>query len=375
MRQSAIVIVLGTSAVAWTLAAGVTHAIDDAAVAWQSAEDVRRQLEQPVSISWSGVPLRQAVGNLARSQRVAMMLDRRVDPDQEIEMALNDVPLREALLRIAAKLNLGMSQVGPVMYLGPAITAERLQTIVELRKQEIGRLAPAPRAALIAPKPCKWEMLSTPQELLTAAARDYGVRVGPSAELPHDLWPAGELPAVGLAERVSLIAAQFDLTFQLSSDGSTIHLLPMPKQPVLEKSYAATTPAAAIGRLKNVVKHSELIAGDRKIVVRGPAEEHEIVASVLSGKTVRRTTVGQGKTVYQLNIVMPVGRLIRELGPKLNLEIEIDEQAIQRANRSLDKDVNVSIKDASEEQLLKAVLEPAGLTYERVDRKLIVRPK
>jgi hypothetical protein len=375
MRTSAIVIVLGTSIVVWMLAAGMLHAADDRAVAWHSAEGVRRQLEQPVSISWSGVPLRQAVQNLARSQRVAMLLDRRVDPDQEIELALTDISLEEVLSRIAAKLNLGVSHVGPVIYLGPAATAERLQTLVELRKQEIDRLPPAARAALVAPKPCHWEMLSTPKELLAEAGRDYAVRIEPPADLPRDLWPAGELPLVVLAERISLFAAQFDLTFQVSPDGRAVRLMPMPERAVLEKSYPVATPAAAIGRLKDVLKRSELTAGDRKIVVRGPAEEHDMVATLLSGKTVRRTTVTQGKTVYQLNIVMPVGRLIRELSPKLNLDIEFDELAIQRAGLSLDRDVKVSVKDASEEELLKAVLEPAGLTFTRAGKRLVVRPK
>jgi hypothetical protein len=374
MRQNGIVIALCAWIVAWMLAAGVLRAAD-AALAWRDAEGVSRQLEQPVSINWLGVPLRQAVQNLARSQRVALMLDRRVDPDQEIELTLNDVALGEALSRIAAKLNLGMSRSGPVMYLGPAATAERLRTLVELREQEIDRLPAALRARLRVPKSCRWAMLSTPRELLAAAGGDYGLRIEPSSNLPHDLWPAGELPPVGLAERISLITAQFDLTFELSPDGGAVGLIPMPQRPVLEKSYRAASPAEAIGSLKNIVKHAELIPGDRTILVRGPAEEHDLVAAMLSGKKVRRAVVKQGKTIYQLKIVMPVGRLIRELGPKLNLDIEIDEPAIERAGLSLDKDVNISVKDVSEEQLLKAVLEPAGLTFTRAGEKLVVRPK
>lgn len=375
MRRSAIVIVLATSLVARMLAAGTLCAADDRAVAWHSAEGVRRQLQQPVSISWSGVPLRQAVQNLARSQRVAMLLDRRVDPGQEIELVVANVALDEALARIAATLNLGVSRVGPVIYLGPLKTAERLRTLVELRSQEIDRLPPAVRAALGTPKRCQWDMLSTPRALLAEAASDYGVRIEPSAVVPHDLWDAGELPPVGLAQRVSLIAAQFDLTFELSAGGAAIRLVPMPETAVLEKQYPAANPAAAIVQMNSVLKRSELAAGDRQIVVRGPAEEQEMVASLLAGKSVRRTTVARGKTVYQLNIVMPVGRLIRELAPKLALDIEIDEQALERAGVNLDQDVNVSVQDASEEELLKAVLEPAGLTFQRAGKTLVVRPK
>jgi hypothetical protein len=72
---------------------------------------------------------------------------------------------------------------------------------------------------------------------------------------------------------------------------------------------------------------------------------------------------------------MPVGRLIRELATKLELQVEIDERAIEQAGISLDRDVSVSVKDATEDQLLQAVLDPAGLTFKRSGKTLVVRPK
>jgi hypothetical protein len=348
---------------------------DDPPVAWQSVEGVRRQLDQPVSLNWSGVPLRQAIMNLARSQRVAIVLDRRSDPDQKIELVLNDVRLAEALARIAAHLKLGVSRVGPVVYLGPPPIAERLRTLVELRKQEINRLPSPVRSALFVQKRTRWEMLAAPRELLAAAARDYRVRIEPADDVPHDLWPAYDLPAIGLAERVSLILAQFDLTFELADEGRTLRLVPMPLEAVLEKPYASANAAAVIGRLKTLLKRSEIEAKGKGFVVRGPAEEHEMVEALVSGERVRRTTVNEGKKVYQLNIAMPVGRLIKQLGPMLELEVQIDEARIKRAGLSLEQEVKVSVKNASEEQLLRSVLEPAGLSFERDGKTLVVRPK
>jgi hypothetical protein len=344
-------------------------------VAWQSAEGVRRQLDHPVSLNWSGVPLRQAIGNLARSQRVAIMLDRRTDPDQKIELVLNEVRLEEALARIATQLKLGVSRVGPVVYLGPPQTAQRLRTLVELRKQEFNRLAPPFRSALFVQRRTRWEMLAEPRELVAAAAREYRVRIVPPDDVPHDLWPAHELPAIGLAERLSLILAQFDLTFELAEEGRTLRIVPMPATAALEKTYANPNPAAVVGRLKALLQRSEIEPRDKGFVVRGPAEEHEMVESLLAGETVRRTEVTQGKKVYQLNIAMPVGRLIKQLGPMLELDVQIDETQIKRAGLSLDREVSVSVKNASEDQLLRTVLEPAGLTFERDGRTLVVRPK
>jgi hypothetical protein len=201
------------------------------------------------------------------------------------------------------------------------------------------------------------------------------VRIDQLVGVPHDLWPAADLPAVGLAERVNLIAGQFDLTFELADQGRAIRLVTMPDRPLLQKSYAAANSALVATRVKPMLKQAELEARDGKLIVRGSAEEHEIVESMLSGKTVRQTTVTPGTKVYQLNIVMPVRRLIKELGPKLDLEVELDEPAIQAAGLNLDQDVKVTVKNVTEDQLLSAVLDPAGLAYKRAGKKLIVRPK
>jgi hypothetical protein len=375
MRRSGIIKFIAACALAHCLPWAAAQNDDGPPIQWLTSEAVRRQLDQPVSIRWSGVPLRQALSNLARLQRVAIVLDRRVDPDQEIELTQSDVSLEAALKSIALRLNLGVGRAGPVLYLGPPKTAERLWTLVEVRKQEIAKLAPAVRSTLLALKRCRWEQLSTPREILTQAARDYRVQIEPLGNVPHDLWPAADLPAIGLAERVSLVAAQFDLTFELAGDGRTLRLVPMPETLTLEKSYSYANPPLAIQRLKSVLKQSQLEAGVQKFIVRGPAEEHELVEALVAGKTVKQTTVTAGKKIYQLNIAMPVGRLIKELGAKLELEVAVDEDAIAAAGLNLDKEVKVSVKEATEEELLRAVLEPAGLTFERVEKKLLVRPK
>jgi hypothetical protein len=124
-----------------------------------------------------------------------------------------------------------------------------------------------------------------------------------------------------------------------------------------------------------VLQRSEIEALEKGFMVRGPAEEHETVEALLSGETARRTTVAEGQKVYQLNIAMPVGRLIKQLGPMLDLEVQIDKAAIERAGLSLDREVNVSAKNASETELLRSVLDPAGLTFDRDGKKLVVRPR
>jgi hypothetical protein len=341
-------------------------------IEWRAADAVRSQLQARISVDWEDVPLSQAIATLSKSQKVAILLDRRVDPSTEFHLSLKDQPLEAVLKSLGIKHKMGIARVGPVVYLGPR-EADRIQTVFEIRKQELGRLAPALRTALLRPRPVRWEMLAEPSGLLTELGEHYQMRINGIESVPHDLWDKRELPAISFVEEFTLIAGQFDLTFEFAADGRAVRIVPMPQKPVLEKSYTNVVGAAA--KLKGLINRSELDVVGNRLVVRGPAEEHEIVEELLSGRRVSRIAVTEGTRYFpQVNAVGSAEKLIREFAQRLELEAEIDEQAIRDAGISLEQEVRLSLKDADEDDLWRAVLEPAGLAYERSGKKLIVKP-
>jgi hypothetical protein len=54
---------------------------------------------------------------------------------------------------------------------------------------------------------------------------------------------------------------------------------------------------------------------------------------------------------------------LQELSKRLHWAIQIDEESIRAVGKSLDKRVSFSVENADQEQLLKALLRPAGLDY------------
>jgi type II secretory pathway component GspD/PulD (secretin) len=74
-----------------------------------------------------------------------------------------------------------------------------------------------------------------------------------------------------------------------------------------------------------------------------------------------------GKHVYTLRVKeKPVGAVIRELSKRLQWPVVIDEEGIRKAGKSLDTRVSFSVENADRDQLLEALLKPAGLEF-RVD--------
>ncbi len=59
----------------------------------------------------------------------------------------------------------------------------------------------------------------------------------------------------------------------------------------------------------------------------------------------------------------PVRRVLQQLSKSLHWAIQIDEESIRAAGKSLDERVSFSVENVDREHLLEALLQPAGLDY------------
>ncbi len=307
--------------------------------AWLTGQPLEDALSQKTTVIWSNIPLRKAIEGLSQSQKVAILLDRRIDPDQKIELSLENVTLADGLKQIASRLGAGATMLGPAAYFGPAATAARLRTVAALRQQEAEKLPDAIRARWTAPRDWKWDDLAAPRDLLIALAQEAGATILNSQSVPADLWAHADLPPLTLPQRFTLLLAQFDLTYEFSADGRSIRIVPIPEN--LQIETAAESPR------------------DKPAAVK---PGHRIV-------------MGEARKVYSLQVELPVGQLLQALGPRMGLEIHVDKEAIAAAGKSLDTKVKIDMKDVGDEELLHAVLEPAGLTFTRKDNVVDVKPK
>ncbi|MCC7085684.1 MAG: STN domain-containing protein [Pirellulales bacterium] len=370
----------------WAFAAVVVFAVYIAAesvcadeVHWLTGEPLRKALMQQAGVTWSNVPVRQSLTRFCRAQGLAFVLDRRIDPDRKVELSFDGVPLEEALKRIASRLDAAVAMVGPVVYLGPKPAAETIRTVAALRMQDAAKLPLAARAAWVQLRPLKWPDATTPRDLLVTLGREYNLDIRGLDRVPHDLWAAGDLPAISLSQRLTLVLAQFDLTFEIATDGQSISLVPTPTEALLEHVYnvAGSAQEVAIGLKQNsLLTSAEIKPIGNKLFVRARQEEHEMIQELLSGRAVKRTTVRETtEQVYTLRVILAVDKLLEALAKKLDFELKIDRDAIAAKGISLTQEVHVDVKNVSADKLLNTVLEPAGLTFTRRGKVVEVMPK
>ncbi|HEV3417055.1 MAG TPA: STN domain-containing protein [Pirellulales bacterium] len=368
------------AAMALMVPASIQAAPADEPITWLTGDKLRAQMDQQVGATWEGDPFRRALTSLARSQHVAILLDRRVDPDQKIEISFDDLRLEAAIKLIASKKQIGMALVGSVIFLGPTATTEKIRTLAALRKAEALRLPAAARSRFLQLRPMHWDELAAPRDLVSALAAESHIEIQAADRIPHDLWASADLAAGNFIDRLTLIAGQFDLTFSIAKDGQSVRLVDITESVEIERSYPLRGGLSQRGK-EIATKLAELLPGAKielaadKLTVRGRAEDLDFTESYLSGRTTKQTTVTNGQKTYSLTVVKPVGALIKAIGEKMDLDVRIDEEAIKAAGLSLTAEVKVNVNNATADELLKAVLAPVGLTYERHGNTIDVRPE
>jgi hypothetical protein len=347
---------------------------------WLTGPALKKKLDQPVGIGWSGTPLRDALAGLARTHQVAILLDRRIDPNAGIDLQLRDVPLRQALEVIGRTRDGGSCVLESVAYIGPAPAAEKLRTLAAMKKEQLGKL-PAPRGLELARvKVWKWDDLAVPADLLQQAAKEAGLQIEGLDKIPHDLWAAADLPPLPITDRLLLVCAQFDLSFDWDARGTSISLTPWPAEIAIERSYPAGRDAEKVAeQIRAALAECKVeVAGD-KVLVRGLLEHHEMIeaARTAGAKTVAAASTPLAKIkVEQFKVQnKSVKEVMDSLRQQLGLEIRYDMPQIRKAGKSLETLISLDLKNVSIDDLLRETLTQAGLTFERNDRVVQVRAK
>lgn len=285
-----------------------------------------RASQRTATIHWQRVPLRDAIGRLHALFDDTVFVDRRVDPNMRISLDVEATSAEEVIAAIAIGRDLGTARLGRVVYLGPSGAANQLPAIAAARSREVARLPAESRTLLTQRQATNWPRLSEPRALIASIVEHRGWRLANADTIPHDLWSAGQLPGLTFAEQLTVLLIGFDLTFELGPGDRSVAVVP----------------------IKDVSKSPDASTGTNR-------------SSMPANST---HTKKDGKQVYTLRVQeKPVGAVLQALSKQLHWAIQIDDESIRVAGKSLDTRVSFSVDNVDQAGLLEALLRPAGLDY------------
>ena len=344
------------------------------AVQWLTGREFQQRLTLPATVLWADSPFRDYLVDFGRVQRVAILVDRRVDPDRPLTLAVRDEPV-VAIVRAAAESQDLQAAVLPnVLFVGPAASASRIRTVAELRRQDVEALGKDAIRKFVVQAPMVWEDLDSPRNLLGRLADENGLEIVNLQQVPHDLWPGGQLPPLSIIERLTLILHQFDLTFQVAEDCRRVAVVPLPRDVAVVRDYAGgSKPEVLVEKWRTACPDCEFRVAGGRVYVRGLMEDHETIVAMQTGG-VRPSTRSRerGDSAPPLERVFtadvpnrPLGAVLSHFCKQLGLELQIDRTSLQAAGVSLDQLISLRVENATFEELFQAALGPTGCSFER----------
>jgi len=356
------------------------------APAFQTGPRFQIEIDRQLSASWANVELRDLLKKIGDDRRVAILLDRRVDPTVQLPLNLTNGSLREGVRDLAHLIGADISVAEPVLFVGPLNATRRLRTLIELRSSELSsresRVSEKRRAELSARHTVTWQDLDSPAEIVQRIADRYRLTIRNLDLLPHDLWVANTLPSVTAAEALSLILIQFDLSFVWSREEQEFELVSAPERPIIEKRHRVKgrPPAEALKLVKQNGPELEAKLDGSDLVVRGLVEDHEAIAALFGGSATKKSDATVGvKPIKQRMFTLKIDRVpARVLMQKLEeseIAFEYNAEQLTAAGIDLDQPIKLEVEKASAADFFKAVFDPLRLTVEIDNLTVKLKPK
>jgi len=345
------------------------HAQDD----WLTGRDFSRASGKIVGVSW-GEPLRKTLNKLAERQRVAIFLDRRVDPSQWVEFTSSGKSVAQTIMALTDQLGLAALQIDKrFYYVGPRDRVAELVFRRQRLMKKVNALPNSMRLKWTAKDRLEIDPLTEPAMLyqeLSQKELSQSVRVKMmSAELiEHDLWPKVDLPELTLIDRIIVLTYGFGFWVEVSDKGTACRLVvPEEMQPV-EFTHRKKISAADKNRLMDEYPSVKITVSSRATkVVASPMIQYEVKRLLDSANSTTHRQP-QGKVVVSLTAEGRIIAILEKVAAEHNVQLKFDSDLAA----ILEKRVKLEVKQVTYDQLIQKTLESTGLKYQWTDGELLI---
>jgi len=333
-----------------------------------------RELDKPLSVSREQAELRPLLERLSGERRVAIVLDRRIDPSLSIDAQLPPLTVHTAIDEIARRAGAIVRIVGNTLIVGPERNLGQLRTICVLRGLELDEFGEAlggRQFQLSRTQTVSWGDLERPADLVQRIAEQAELSIAGIELVPHDLWGHGLIVEMTANEAVSWILLQYDLTFRWTDAGLGIQVVPLAESVAVTKDLPVRriAPNEVLRRVRERYPEMETRMNGRTLSATGLIEQLEVVAALARGDNpdAPQRAVEFGPLANRrltLRVVRKPAAAVFNSLKEHGIDIRIDEAALQAGMIDLNDKVSLDLKQATIAEAMQAICEPVGVTFE-----------
>lgn len=338
-------------------------------IVWRTGDDFDQFIKSPVSVSWQHAELRKRLAEFSRSQKIPIVLDRRIDPNQRLDLVVRNVSVEQFLLRVAQQSGCQFCRFGDGYYVGPAENAQRLLAIDAILNRSPKRTSSASTAWGVVGS-AAWDKLATPSQVLQQWLPENEFSISGLDQIDHDLMAAADAGALRLDLRLALLLSQFDLWFRQNKSGDAITIVPPPQ------SLSATmrlegfdVTQALLQRVRSVAPECKVKKVRRSLSITGPADQLEMARNVVI-ESFEPTLRELDEKRFQLKVENKRRLILDAVAQQLAMELVVDPDSEPR----LAEVITVEVKDATVYDLLDAIFRDSDCQYAIDGQTLRVTP-
>ena len=342
-------------------------------------------LAEAISLAWQGQNLRDGLQKLSKTKQLSIILDRRIDPSQQLTLQIQKRTLKTVLKVIATEARADISVLGNTVYVGPARIASRLRTVEEIVASQLATTISVDaspqtrrRFELLKRQTLNWPDLTTPRELLNEVASRYALKIESVNLVPHDLWRQATLPSGSATQLLLTILAQFNLSFEWTESRDGIRLVDMPLDPRIEKQFTLKrgTEQTILSKITRRMPDLEPKVTARRIKVVGTVEQIETVEAIIyperqpNNARPNQRKVADGVTVFTFEATAPLGTFMATLEKQSGFMFQYDPKAFKQADIRLNQRIFLEAKELTAKEVFDKMFPPQKIAY-KVDGKTV----
>lgn len=334
-----------------------------------SSRQAQLILQSDAGFFWDQTPLINGLGELSQTHRISVWIDRQLDPMQLVTtpaVVNGKTSLHARLRQLATAVGGEMGLIENVVYFGPPGRVAALQRAAVELHDTISRSVQTRTVQL---RLWRWDDISNTTEMLAQLSAEWKIQV--TAELPHDLYHAGELlEPCTLATQLSLLAGGFDLEAE-AAGANQFRLRPLAQREVWQANYRSDDlDLRSLSRLKEQFVDSQCQTRGAVSTVRGVTEFH----LALLASPAKRAGVGRPESSARWGFEVqntPVSAVLDKLAGSMGFSVHWDVSSTAEMRAQL---ISFTVSGATTDELLAEVARVSGLRISRDKDQVSIGP-
>ena len=333
-------------------------------IQWRTGRELDKAVTIGISGQWAEKPIADLLQQFSRRQRIALFIDRRVDPTTKINLSARNLTWEQLLLELGKPHGYFFCRIEDVYYFGPRDVCLTLPSVYGNLRNDLRSRRAELQVNWRLPVQTNWPRLSRPRQLLDELGQEFNIELLSTEQIRHDLWNRFESAPVPMMLKACLLTTGFDKTIVVSKTGSRMKVIGYPRVEKCDWSVKHLEDGkAALRKIQLQHKGVKMRAVSRQSVeISGPVDAVFGAASALVAQ--QSALVGSGTPTFTLELKGTRGAALATMARELEVELKYDDGVKQVLAEFVERD----FKDATVEDIIRGVLEGTELEY-KIDKK------